>query len=160
MSGPDWYVTQAMQTIVETRPVAAALEDWIRLAAAGPARDARTVEALAIVDRLGKFMAFEGMVADEAEDTPNVVPIFERRARAAGHPSAGGEFDYRRARGAAVGPEPAEDIIRRLRDGDDCSAHGLPRPELGLTAEGSDLARQEMRHEITSGSYYGDDDGA
>lgn len=93
MSGPDHYVTAAMQTIVETRPVAAALEDWIRLAAAGPARDARTVEALAIVDRLGEFMAFEGMVADEAEDAPNVVGIFERRARAAGHPSMAGRDD-------------------------------------------------------------------
>ena len=118
MSGPDHYVTAAMTTLVETRPIAAALEDWIRLAGSDAGREARTVEALAIIDRLGKFIAFEQLVVDAAADPPtNVRTLFEHRARRDWHPSMG----------------------------DDAPAHGYPRPSAEAQEQAREEHRHDVQ---------------
>lgn len=48
--------------------------------------------------------------------------------------------------------------VQHSSAGDDCSPRGLPRPELGLTADGADLARAEHRHDVAMGRYF--EDGA
>lgn len=85
----DHFISAQARAVLDAQPFAAALETWIRAAPTQAAREARTVEALAVMDRIGKFIAFETLTLEAAD--PNGVGLFDRahRARRDRHPSSG-----------------------------------------------------------------------
>lgn len=114
------YITAG---IADLTPVSDALTTWAHAAGEAESTARLTLASLMLV-QLRQHVEFERIVWDAAnEDAPNVVGLFEHRARRVNHPCVS----------------------------DDAPVHGIPRPYPWRSDDAQALAREEHKREREQG---------